>query len=318
MITKILTKNNIKEAAELIKKSELVAFPTETVYGLGANALNKKAVKKIYLAKGRPSDNPLIVHIAKKKDLYKYAKVKKEIKNIVKKLIKEYWPGPLTIILPKKSFIPNETTGNLNTIAIRMPKNKIALKLIKLSGVPIAAPSANLSGKPSGTKFEHVFNDFNGKISAIIKSKQAKYGIESTVIDLSSKPFKLLRPGVITYEDLKKILPNLILIKNKKTIKAKSPGMKYRHYSPNASVILIEKTGAKKINNLIKDIKKENKKFIIIYPEKDKNFSKNLYRIFRDADKKKIDYILIKSIQEKGIGLALMNRIKKASTKIIK
>ncbi|MEM3374745.1 MAG: L-threonylcarbamoyladenylate synthase [Candidatus Woesearchaeota archaeon] len=320
MKTLILTSKEINKAAELIKKGQLVAFPTETVYGLGGNALNKKAVKKIFIAKGRPSDNPLIVHIARKKDIFNYAVFdNKNQLHIVKKLIKIFWPGPLTLILKKKSFIPDETTGNLNTIAIRMPKNKIALNLIKLSNLPIAAPSANLSGKPSGTTFKHVYNDFNGKISAIIKSKQTKYGLESTVIDLTTWPVKILRPGSITYEQLKKIIPSIVVLKNKKTIKAKSPGMKYRHYSPNAKIILFEnsKNQEKRIKEFFKKLKKENKKILIIKHKKEV-LSKNLYKIFRECDEKKIDYLLIKATDEKGIGLALMNRLRKAASIIIK
>ncbi|MEM2138905.1 MAG: L-threonylcarbamoyladenylate synthase [Candidatus Woesearchaeota archaeon] len=320
MKTLILNSKEIEKAAELIKKNELVAFPTETVYGLGANALNKDAVKKIFIAKGRPSDNPLIVHICRKKDIFNYANFNSlEQKELALKLIKKFWPGPLTLILPKKEIVPYETTANLETIAIRMPKNKIALKLIKLSNCPIAAPSANLSGKPSGTTFKHVYNDFNGKISCIIKSKKTKFGLESTVIDLTSKPVLLLRPGAITFEDLKEIIPTIRVIKKFDKIKAKSPGMKYRHYSPEAKVILFEKSKKQneKLNNYYKNlIKKKYKVKIIDFNEK--NLAKDLYYIFRDADEKKINYLIVKGFDDNGLGLALMNRLRKAATKIIK
>ncbi|GIU68673.1 MAG: tRNA threonylcarbamoyladenosine biosynthesis protein [Candidatus Pacearchaeota archaeon] len=313
METKILSTKEIKKAAELIKNGEVVAFPTETVYGLGANALNPEAVKKIFKAKGRPSDNPLIVHISNLNQLKKIAFVNKKAKNLIKNL----WPGPLTIILKKKKIVPKEVTANLESVAVRMPKNKIALKLIELSGVPIAAPSANISGKPSGTCFEDVLEDFNGKISAIIKSKHCDFGIESSVVDLTEKNPVLLRPGALSFEKLKKFLPNLVLHKGK-TIAAKSPGMKYKHYSPKAKIILFEGLAKNKIREYKRKLEKSEKKVKIIKPANSKEFSKKMFMLFRKCDKKNIDYILIPSIEEKGIGLAIMNRIRKASTKIIK
>jgi len=326
MKTKIFTSKQIQKAAAIIKKGGLIAFPTETVYGLGANALNPMAVKKIFSAKGRPLDNPLIVHISKKEQLNEIAFTKPE----AKKIIANFWPGPLTIILKKKKTVPSETTANLNTVAVRMPKNKIALKLIDYAGVPIAAPSANLSGKPSGTCFEDVWDDFNGKIAGIIKSKKCEIGIESTVINLTSKPPVLLRPGGTSFEKLKKVLPDLILTSHKKTRKPKSPGshkktrkpkspgMKYRHYSPQAKIILFEKTAKDKIKYYRKIYQEKNKKIKIINPQKIKNFPQKLFKIFRQYDKEKIDYLLISSVKEKDIGLAIMNRLRKAASKIIK
>lgn len=316
MKTKIFNSKQIKEAAELIKKGELVAFPTETVYGLGANTLDPKAVKKIFIAKSRPLDNPLIVHIAKKEQLNKIANIPISKRDLVERLIQKFWPGPLTIVLKKKHIVSKEVTAGLNTVAIRMPKNKIALNLIKYSGVPIAAPSANISTKPSGTCFEHVFEDFNGKIAGIIKSKNCEIGIESTVIDLTVKNPVLLRPGGISVEELKKIIPNLRL-SSKKMKKPKSPGMKYKHYAPNAKVILFKKTAIEKLNPYKEKLKKQKKRFLVLEPEKIKNFHKKLFKIFRDCDKKGIEYILIPAIEEKGIGLALMNRVRKAAFKII-
>ena len=312
MKTKIFTSRQLKEAAQLIKNGELVAFPTETVYGLGVNALASEAVKKIFSAKGRPSDNPLIVHIAKKEQLNEFAFVTTEATKIIQK----FWPGPLTIILKNKN-IPKEVTGGLNTVAVRMPKNKIALKLIELAGVPIAAPSANISGKPSSTSFEHVLEDFNGKIAGIIQSHACEIGIESTVIDLTTKTPILLRPGAFSFEELKKALPNLTLTSNKKSEKAKSPGMKYKHYSPNAKIILFEKSAINELETYKIDLEKHNKKTITIVPKKTKKFSKELFNIFRQCDKENIDVILISSVSEKGIGLALMDRIRKAASKII-
>lgn len=313
MRTKIFTSRQLKEVAQLIKKGELVAFPTETVYGLGANALEPKAVKKIFRAKGRPSDNPLIVHIAKKEQLYEIAFVKPEAIKIIRK----FWPGPLTIILKSKKIIPKEVTGGLDTIAARMPKNKIALKLIELAGVPIAAPSANISGKPSGTSFKHVLDDFNGKIAGIIKSKRCEIGLESTVIDLTTKTPILLRPGGFNFEELKAALPNLILIPNKRTKRTKSPGMKYKHYSPNAKIILFEKCAINKMESYRIKYEKLNKKARTINPKKTKKFAKELFNMFRQYDKEKADVILISSMDENGIGLAIMNRIRKAALKIV-
>ncbi|MEM3122112.1 MAG: L-threonylcarbamoyladenylate synthase [Candidatus Pacearchaeota archaeon] len=318
MKTKIFNSKQVKQAAKLIKKGELVAFPTETVYGLGANALDSKAVKKIFVAKGRPSDNPLIVHIAKKEQLNKIVEIKSLENKSIKKLIQKFWPGPLTIVLRKKPIVPKETSGGLKTVAIRMPKNKIALDLITYSGVPISAPSANLSGKPSGTCFKYVLEDFNGKIAGIIKSRNCDIGIESTVIDLTSKNPTLLRPGGISFEELKKVLPNLQLNSSKKANKVKSPGMKYKHYSPDAKIILFEKSSKVKIEHYRKKYKSKNNKVKVIYPNKIKNFSKKLFSIFRQYDKEKVDYILISAVDEKGIGLALMDRVRKAAFKIIK
>jgi len=313
MKTEILSKNQIKKAAELIREGNIVAFPTETVYGLGANALDKKAIKKIFEVKGRPIKNPLIVHIASKEQLHSIAKVKR-FHEEVDKLIRKFWPGPLTLVLERKKNIHNEVTGGLNTVAVRMPNNKVALKLIKNSGVPIAAPSANLSGKPSGTCFKHVFEDFNGKIACIIKSRNCKIGLESTVIDLTSKKPLLLRPGGTDLEELKEILPDL-RINNKKIDKVKSPGMKYKHYSPKAKVILFEKNAKKKIEGYKKIF--EDKKVKIIKTSKTKSFAKKLFKIFRDADKEGVDVILLNSIDEKGIGLPIMNRLRKAASEIV-
>ncbi len=312
MRTKIFTSKQLKKAAQLIKNGELVAFPTETVYGLGANALEPKAVKKIFKAKGRPADNPLIVHISKEEQLHELAFTTPK----TKKLIQKFWPGPLTIVLKKKKIIPKEVTGGLDTVAVRMPKDKIALKFIELAGVPIAAPSANISGKPSGTSFAHVFEDFNGTIAGIIKSYSCEIGLESTVIDLTTKTPVLLRPGGVSFERLKKVLPDLILASNKRIREVKSPGVKYKHYSPNAKIILFEKNAINKMEHHRIKYEKHNKKVKIISPEKTKKFSKKLFNMFRQCDKEKVDIILISPVDEKGIGLAIMNRIRKAASKI--
>ena len=318
MKTQIFSSKQIKQAANIIKSGELVSFPTETVYGLGGNALNSSSAKKIFEAKGRTSDNPLIVHISNKDQLDKIAKIPNSKKELIDKITKKFWPGPLTIILKKKSIIPLETSGGLDTVAIRMPKNKIALKLIELSKVPIAAPSANLSGKPSGTSFEHVYEDFNERISGIVKSKNATIGLESTVIDLSTNTPYLLRPGKIGYEELSKVIPNIVKGGISKSDKVKSPGMKYKHYSPDAKIVLFEKSVHNKIKDYAKDLESKDNKVRIIKSKKTQAFSKSLFSLFRDSDKQNYDYILITSVEETGIGLAIMNRIRKAASKIIK
>ncbi len=327
----------IEKAAKIIKKGGLVAFPTETVYGLGASAFDKKAIRKIFKVKKRPIDNPVIVHIADFKDLKKLAK---KIPKEVKILAKKFWPGPLTLVLPKKKIVPDEVTAGAKTVAIRMPKNKIALELIKISGVPIAAPSANLAGRPSPTTAQHVFEDLGDKIDLILDGGKTKVGIESTVLDLTTKPPLILRPGGISLEKLKKVLKNVKphpflkgeRLKNKIL---KSPGMKYRHYAPKAPLILIEeKNKIKKIKNLIKIYKKkkkivgvlatkENEKFykkadliLVVGSQKNLNqIAKNLFKTLREFDKRKVDVILAEGFPEKGIGFAIMHRLKKAAKK---
>ena len=315
----------LEQAAKIIKKGNLVAFPTETVYGLGANALDSKAVSGIFKAKGRPSDNPLIVHIADKKDVYKLTK---EVPLEAEILMKKFWPGPLTIVLKRKKIVPKIVSAGLNTVAIRMPKHDVALELIKRAKVPIAAPSANVSGRPSPTSAKHVIHDLFGKIDAIIDGGEAEIGIESTVIDLSGEIPTLLRPGKITPEQLEKELGIVKIhgsLKGNKKVKvliSKSPGMKYIHYAPNAKVILVvgknKNKIKKKIYLLSKNYKLKNKTIRIIEVRSLESFAKNIFRIFRGSDKKKIDVILVPGVEEKGLGLAIMNRLKKAASEIIR
>ena len=327
----------IRQAAEILRQGGLVAFPTETVYGLGANALNPTNVKKIFDAKGRPADNPLIIHIHDKDDIQNLAS---EIPDITHKLIKRFWPGPLTIVLKKSRLVPRIATGGLDSVAIRMPKNKIAHLLIKETGVPIAAPSANVAGKPSPTLSRHVLEDLAGRINLIIDGGQTKIGIESTVIDLTRKTPVLLRPGGITLEQLQQVVGRIDIhpiLKGKKS-KAihRSPGMKYRHYSPNAKIILIEGNKTKvsaKISKLIKTLKKQQKRVGVMTVEKDfaqksdltkyvgtdhSKIAANLFKTFREFDSKKIDIVLAQGISKKGLGLGIMNRLDKAAYKKIK
>ena len=243
MTTKILeaTEQNLLTAAELIKKGEVVGMPTETVYGLAANALDPLAVKKIFEAKGRPMDNPLIVHVS---DTEMIRPLVKEIPPLAQELAKRFWPGPLTIIMPKSDLVPMETSGGLDTVGIRFPSHKAARELIRLSGVPIAAPSANLSGSPSPTTAQHVFDDMNGRIPLIIDGAACAVGVESSVLLLNGDSITVLRPGMISVEELLEITDNVKVDKGALEMvsnaeKVMSPGMKYKHYSPKADVVIL-------------------------------------------------------------------------------
>ncbi|EPY2275679.1 L-threonylcarbamoyladenylate synthase [Clostridium sporogenes] len=343
MKTKVvkLDENNIDEyviskAGNILRQGGLVVFPTETVYGLGANALDKDAVKKIFEAKGRPQDNPLIVHISKVKDIEKLVE---KIPPIAQKLMDKFWPGPMTIILKKKDIIPNETSAGLDSIGIRMPSNKIAMELISMAGVPIAAPSANLSGKPSPTDLETCIEDLDGRVNAILGGDNSEVGVESTVIDCTIDPPCILRPGGITLEMLKEIDPNIyidpaIMKKPDKELRPKAPGMKYRHYAPKAPLKIIKgdlnKT-IEKINEMVQNyIDAEKKVGIIATDETIDNYKKgevvsigsrkdlntiahNLFYVLRTFDEKNVDLILSEAFEEKDMGVAIMNRLKKSA-----
>lgn len=322
---------DIKKAALLLASGSVVAFPTETVYGLGANALDASAVAKIYIAKGRPSDNPLIVHIASRKDVSKLAS---SVPVLAKKLMDKFWPGPLTIILKKRPIVPLITTGGLDTVAIRMPSNEIALALIKAAGVPIAAPSANLSGKPSPTCAEHVIADMTGRIPMIISGGSCSIGLESTVIDMSSDVPTLLRPGQVSLEELRMVIGKVRVSSNvygvkRKIVTVRSPGMKYKHYSPDATVVVV--VGPKsKVESKIKSLLKSysSKRISVVGFHKYDSYSSYVckdsaemahvvFEKFREADSSGVDIVIVEGVSNKGIGLALMNRIKKAATEII-
>lgn len=237
-----IREEDLAEAAGILRQGGLVAFPTETVYGLGANALNEEAAKKIYAAKGRPSDNPLIAHVA---DFETVELLAKEISEAGKKLMEAYWPGPLTLVFPKSEIVPYGTTGGLETVAIRMPKDEVARTLIRLAGVPVAAPSANTSGRPSPTTADHVYQDMNGKIEMLVDGGPVGIGLESTIVDVSGDVPMMLRPGAITLEMLRETLGEVeidpaILGPVRADVKPKAPGMKYRHYAPKAELVLVE------------------------------------------------------------------------------
>ena len=328
-------KEPIKEAANLIKKGKLVAFPTETVYGLGANGLDKEAVAKIFIAKGRPGDNPLILHVASREQVEPLVEF---ISEEAEKVMKKFWPGPLTIIFKRSSLVPDVITAGLDTVAIRMPNHPIASEFIKASGVPIAAPSANTSGKPSPTEASHVQEDLNGKIDMIINGGSTGIGVESTVLDLSETPPTILRPGGITLEQLKKIIPNVVedlsIIKDNKDIIPKSPGQKYRHYAPKADMmVFIGEVSAiiDAINEYAKKYIAEGKSVGIMATEETKDKYKeglivsvgsrnnketiahNLFSTLRLFDEENVDIILSEGVDLSHIGKAIMNRLKKAS-----
>lgn len=324
------------EAAGILRNGGLVAFPTETVYGLGANALDEEAAKKIYAAKGRPSDNPLIAHISCMDEL---PALVKEIPEAGRKLAEKYWPGPLTMIFPKKDVVPYGTTGGLDTVAVRMPSDRIANRLIKLAGVPVAAPSANTSGRPSPTKAEHVIEDMNGKIEMIIDGGEVGIGVESTIVDVSGPVPTLLRPGAITMEMLKETLGRVeidpaIVGPMQADIKPKAPGMKYRHYAPKADMVLVEgdmEQVVAYINRETENAISEGKKVGIIcteesrerYPagmlevvgsrEHEETVAHNLFAVLRDFDERQVDCIFSESFSKDRLGQAIMNRLCKAA-----
>ena len=332
-----IDENEIKKQALLLKEGKTVIFPTETVYGLGANALDEEAVKKIYEAKGRPSDNPLIVHIYNKEDINKLAD------NISEKAIKvmdAFWPGPITIVLNKKDIVPKTTSGGLNTVAIRMPAHKIAQALIKESGIPIAAPSANISGRPSPTKGAHVKDEMQGRVSGIILGDDCNYGLESTVLDMTEDTPMILRPGSITKEDLENLIGEVLLDpsleKKEDNKKAKAPGMKYTHYSPNAEVYIVsgdKENVVNEINKKIKENTSNNLKTGVMCLEENKSkydgfcislgktldeVGSNLFGTLIEMDNNNIDIIYSEGFPNEGVGRAIMNRLlKSAGYKII-
>lgn len=326
----------IEKAANILKKGGLVAFPTETVYGLGANGLDAVACKKIYEAKGRPSDNPLILHIADFEDLNRIvAYVPEEAKVVMEK----FWPGPITLVFPKAECVPKEITGGFDTVAVRFPSNEIARSIIRASGLPIAAPSANSSGKPSPTRASHVEFDLKGKIDMIVDGGATDVGLESTILDVSGKEPMILRPGAITKEMLEQVLEKVlidpaVMSKPDKDLKPKAPGMKYTHYSPKARVILVKGEMNKvieKINLLIKEDIDKGLKVGVMATDQTKDcyslgevlsvgdrenpetIGANLFKILRNFDYIGAEVVYSEVFDEKGEGMAIMNRLNKAA-----
>lgn len=318
MKTKITQSPSI--AARFIQYGEIVAFPTETVYGLGANIFNEDAIEKIFLAKGRPTDNPLIAHIS---DLVQLEQIVSGIPSSAEKLIKAFFPGPLTIIFPKHQRVPSRATAGLKTIGVRMPKDPIARQFLRACGMPIVAPSANLSGRPSPTTWQAVRTDLDGRISCILKGDQTKVGLESTVVDCTGVDPVVLRPGGITLEELQRVIPETKLatktdIVDPKSSGPKSPGMKYSHYAPKAKVILtsfpqytIPSTSSAYIGL---DPPPNGAAFHRIRICKSlADYAHALFHFFRECDKEGVETIFCQTVMEEGLGLAVMDRIRRAA-----
>ncbi len=322
---------SIDIAAELLENNEIVAIPTETVYGLAGNGLSPGAVKKIFEAKGRPNDNPLILHIPDVDWLFRYAD---NVPELALKLAERFWAGSLTMILPKKSFVPYETSGGLDTVAFRMPDNPWTLKLIRRCGFPLAAPSANLSGLPSPTRADYVYNDLNGKIPLIIDGGACKCGVESTVVTFTDCGVKILRPGGVTPEMLSELcsveIDSAVTEGLSDNETAQSPGMKYKHYSPKAQVYLIECSDREKLESFINENCDENtyvlvkrteniKAKALPYGKTAKAEANELFSSLRRADELGASKIYVEAPNKEGMGLAVYNRlIRAAAFKVIK
>ena len=319
----------VERAADILKKGGIVAIPTETVYGLAGNALDGTVTDKIYAAKGRPSDNPLIVHIS---ELSQWAPLVKEIPEDALALARKYWPGPLTVILPKSEIVPDKVSGGLSTVAVRMPSDKIARAIIERAGVPLAAPSANTSGKPSPTSAKYVIEDLSGKVDAIVDAGDCSVGVESTVISLCETPPRLLRPGGITPEMLTEVLGEITVddaVYNKLADgeKAASPGMKYKHYSPDAQVIIV-KGSFEAYRGFVEENRTENTVALcfegeekalsvraVTYGKKDDSHAqaKNIFDALRRVDELGADKVFARFPDTDGVGLAVFNRLVRAA-----
>ncbi len=323
------TQENIELCSKIISQGKLCIFPTETVYGLGANALDEKAVSNIYKAKGRPSDNPLIVHLSNPMDAEKYAYTN----ELYYKLADRFMPGPLTVILPKKDIVPDIVSCGLKTVAIRIPSNKIAHELIEKSGCPIAAPSANLSGSPSPTSYEHVCDDMNGRVDAILNGGECSVGVESTVIRIKDNGVEILRPGDVTYEELLEVVPDVTINNAVKSNCAEknpaSPGMKYKHYAPNSPVLLVSGNDSDVISFFIQKQSQENCGILCFdedanhlsphnmltfgSKQDDKAQAHELFAKLRLFNKMNVEKIYARIPSEKGVGLAVYNRLIRAA-----
>ena len=329
-------KNAIAEAAAILRRGGLLGIPTETVYGLGADALNETAVLHIFEAKGRPQDNPLILHVPGADWLERYCR---DIPPEAYALAERFWPGPLTMVFPKSDIVPYGTTGGLDTVAVRMPSDPVANRLIKLAGVPVAAPSANTSGRPSPTTAQHVWQDMEGKIEMILDGGPVGIGVESTIVDVSGDVPTLLRPGAITMEMLRETVGRVeidpaIQAPPSADLRPKAPGMKYRHYAPHADLQLVEGETdrvVEVINNLVKEKLAEGKMVGVIctdetrvrYPQgevrsvglraKEETIAHNLFAVLREFDDLNVDCIYSESFSKDHLGQAIMNRLTKAA-----
>lgn len=324
-----IDKGKIREASSIIKSGGLVAFPTETVYGLGADALSARACAKIFEAKARPLDDPLIVHIGQRDDI---TGLVREIPDVALALIEKFWPGPLTLVLKKSKLVPDIVSAGLDTVAVRMPSNKIALALIREVQMPLAAPSANISGRTSSTDAGHVLEDLDGKIDMVLDGGKTVIGIESTVLDLTEGAPCILRPGAVTLDAIRRLTKALEPCRQDRV---GSPGAYPKHYSPNAKVMLVEEgeCQAEKIKNLAGEFKEQGYRFGIIALEENRDeyagfnikilgprgdlkaCAANLFSILREFDAEGVDIIIAEGVKEEGLGLAIVDRLKKASGK---
>ncbi len=307
----VLTKSPIL-AAEFIKQGGIVAFPTETVYGLGANVFDENAVAKIFEAKQRPNDNPLIAHvgnIAQIKDLTE------KITPCAEKFIEAFFPAPLTLVLPKSARVPLIATANLDTIGVRMPQNELAQEFLKICDTPVVAPSANLSGRPSPTTWQAVFEDLNGRIDCILQGKMTKIGLESTVVDCTSEIPMVLRSGAVSLEDLREIVPETGIYQIKNDEIVRSPGLKHKHYAPKAKVVLITNYKLQITNSsaFIGLNKPQGKFDLMKICSSVKDYAHEVFAFFRKCDAQKIETIYCEIVEEKGIGTALMDRLRRAA-----
>ncbi len=370
--TEKMSSADFAEAARILRSGGLVAFPTETVYGLGGDATNPEASARIYAAKGRPSDNPLIVHIADVEDLWKICSMeaeeaagsaegredqselgrnstdrdvsnngsKRHIMEMARTLAMRFWPGPLTMILPRGEMIPRQTTGGLDTVAVRFPSHPVAQELIRAAGIPIAAPSANLSGRPSTTKAEHVIEDLNGRVDMIIDGGSSEIGLESTIVDLTCDPALILRPGFISIEELREILPDIgydkaIISRTfDPNIRPKAPGMKYRHYAPKGDLTIFEgkpEAVVKAINDALRSRKEEGHSVGVMASSEfagsyecgnikvlgsrshEDEIASHLFDVLRQFDADGTEYIFGECFTDGSLGAAIMNRLIKAA-----
>lgn len=335
----------IREAAEVLKKGGLVAFPTETVYGLGALVTVREAVRRIFEAKGRPPDNPLIVHLSSAEQL---PEVASEVPEKALELARIFWPGPLTLVLRKREWVPDEVTAGLPTVAVRVPAHPVALALIEEAGAPIAAPSANLSGRPSPTTAEHVLSDLGGKIEGVVDAGETLYGVESTIIDLTTEPPVLLRPGAMPLEKVEEVLGERVLVPDYarglgEAEVARAPGMKYRHYAPRAALVVVEAEDYGDLSRLVEAVRSaalrgaaEGRRVCILCTEETLpryrdlearglglkclgsrrnpfTIARNLFKTLRALDEEGFELAVAEGVEERGLGLAIMNRLRKAS-----
>ncbi len=330
--TKLLTPDQMADAVRLLQAGEVVAFPTETVYGLGANALDTDAIAKIFAAKGRPSDNPLIVHVYQRSQIHQIAG---PWDSDAGKLMNAFWPGPLTLVLPKQEVVPVSVSGGLATVAVRIPSHPVALRLLEESALFLAAPSANVSGRPSPTRAEHVWNDLHGRIAAVLDGGLCGFGLESSVVDCTEKPFRLLRPGGVTLEALQACVSGVIDGSSAAASDEapRSPGMKYQHYAPTAAVTLVihdpqlrllrarvetaqslgQRVGAMVVSENVALVP-AGAMVLDMGPRDDlSRIAQSLFHLLREADAYSLDAVFVEGLPETALGRAIMNRLRKAA-----